>query len=436
VTDISADQSPERPGTAPGRASRLGLASWCLFDWANSPYPTIIGTFVFSVYFQNAVAADKDAGAEMWTLMVALSGFAVALLAPIMGAIADRRPRRKPAIALSSAVTIVCAALLWFVAPDPVWAVPAVLLVGFANVAFEIGITFNNAMLKDIAPPTLLGRLSGWGWGLGYFGAIFCLVLALFLFVMPEEPPFGLDKESSEQVRILGPLVALWYLLFMLPLLLFTPDRPPRADQPGVWAAVAAGLRELWRTLKRVTRDRTVLRFLIASMIYRDGMAALFAFGGLFAAQAYGMSQTEVIGFAIALNISAGVGAVAFAWMDDRVGSRPTILLSLVCLILFGVAALAAPSADLFWAAGIALGLFVGPAQAASRTLMARLAPADEAAEYFGLYAMAGKATTFLAPMVISALTVAYDLPTAMWSIVVFLLVGLVLLLGVREPDR
>lgn len=438
MVDTSTDPSlPAAPAPRPDRpptVSPLGRAGWCLFDWANSPYPTIIGTFVFAVYFREAVADDPDSGVVLWNWMVALSGVMVAILAPVAGAIADRYPRRKPAILVASAVTILCSSLLWFVAPDAAWAIPALLLVATATIGFEIGVTVNNAMLKDIASPETIGRLSGWGWSLGYFGAILCLVIALFVFVQPDPAPFGLDRQAFEHVRILGPLVAVWFLVFMLPLLLFTPDRPADRPGPGLGAALADGLRELRRGLAMVWRDRTVLRFLMASMAYRDGMAALFSFGGLFAADAYGMTTDQVILFAIALNISAGVGALAFSWMDDAVGSRPTIMLSLVCLILFGSAALAAPGLFWFWVFGVALGLFVGPAQAASRTLMARLAPAGAAAEYFGLYAMAGKATSFLAPLVIATLSSVYDLATAMWSIVAFFVVGLALVWGVRVP--
>ena len=432
-SDFTVPSDPSPSGSVRFRRV-LGLISWCFYDWANSPFSTLIVTFVFSVYFRNAVAASPEQGERLWGYMISLTGLIIAFLAPVLGIIADQRPQRKPLLALMTAITVLASGSLWFIAPDPDWTLPALLLVGVGILSFEFGIIFNNAMLKDIAQPDYIGRLSGWGWGVGYFGAIVCLILVLFVFVLPKTPPFGLDNTSQEQIRILGPIVGLWLLIFSLPLFLFTPDRPILSTKK---IRAIQALKQSWHhfrgLLKQLRHHPNLLRFLLASMLYRDGMVALFSFGGLFAAARFGMEQQEVIRFAILLNISAGFGALLFAYVDDAFGSWTTILFSLGGLILFSALALGVQDKFLFYGAGAGIGLFVGPTQAASRTYLARLASQEDTAAFFGLYAMAGKATVFIAPATIAWLTLYYDLATAMWSIIGFLSFGWILLLTLKK---
>lgn len=412
---------------------RRARIAWCVYDWANSAFPTVIVTFVFSAYFATAVQADRAIGTAQWSRALALSGIAIALLSPVFGAIADRTGRRKPWLAVCSAVTIVCAALLWFVEPDPGWALYALIVFAIANIAFEVGQVFYNSMLPAIASNGRIGRLSGWGWGLGYAGGLSCLVMALFAFVQAEPPLLGLDRETAEHVRIVGPLVAVWFALFCLPLFVFVPDAPP--GRIGRIAAVKQGLATLVGTLRRVRDYRTIAWFLLARFFYVDGMNTMFAFGGIYAAGTFGMSLAEVIQFGIALNITAGLGAAGFAWIDDRIGARRTIVIALCGLIAFGVPLLFVEGKLWFWLVGLPLGVFMGPAQAASRSLMARLAPAELRTEMFGLFAFSGKATAFMGPFILGVVTVAADSQRAgMATIVVFLSVGLALVLWkVRE---
>ncbi len=415
------------------RRDRRALVAWCFYDWANSAFPTVVITFVFAAYYTTAIAATPEEGTAEWGLAIALSGLAVALLAPILGAVADQGGRRKPWIGVFTVLAVASGAALWTVEPDPSFAVLALILVALGNAAFEFGQVFYNAMLPDVAPSARLGRVSGWAWGLGYAGGLVCLALCLVLFVQPETPRFGLDREAAEQVRIIGPFVALWFAVFAVPLFLFTPDTPASGRPMG--EAVTQGLRTLVATLRALPRHAQIGRFLLARMIYTDGLNTLFTFGGLYAAGTFAMSYEDILIFGILLNIAAGLGAVGFAWVDDLFGAKRTIVIALVALTVFSTLILLVESKTWFTVLGCAIGVFIGPAQAASRSLMARLAPAEIRTEMFGLYALSGKATAFVGPALVGWITLwAGSQRAGMATIVVFFVVGLVLLLPLREP--
>ena len=412
-----------------------GRASWALYDWANSPFTTLVITFIFPAYFQQAVIKDDVVGQTLWGYTIAGSGLAVAILAPMLGAIADARGGRKPWIFAFTLLCIIGTGLLWFAEPSLAWIGFSLVCVAIANIGFEFGVVFNNAMLPDIVPEERLGRLSGWAWGLGYGGGLAALLVALVFFIWPETVPFGLDKDAAEHVRILGPLVAVWLAVFSIPLFLFTPDRPRQAL--ALSEAVRAGLADLRRTLATLPANRTIATYLLAHMIYADGLITLFAFGGVYAAGAFGLSLADVILFGIVINVTAGLGAVAFAWLDDWFGSKRVIVIALVGLTIAALVAILATTLTWFWIAGCVLGIFVGPAQAASRSLMARLTDSDNRASYFGLYALSGKATAFLGPALVATVTAYSGSQRAGIAVIIlFFVVGLALLAFVREPGH
>lgn len=418
------------------RSSRLGLAAWALYDLANSAFPTVIVTFVFAAYFAKSVAPNETAGTELWGWAMAISGVSVALLAPIFGAIADRGGPRKPWLGGFTLICLVSGAGLWFVTPDQSSIALALILAGLANAAFEFGQVFYNSMLPDLAAPEKIGRISGWCWGLGYVGGLLCLGITLFVFIQPKTALFGLDKETQEQVRIVGPFVALWFLVFAWPLFVFTPDRPKKAKAPG--NAVVESLKELRHTLGDLKHRPWIIRFLIARLLYIDGLATLFAFGGLYAAGTFGMSVEDILAFGVLLNVTAGLGAFVFGWIDDRFGAKPTIEVSLVCMIVIGTALLLVEGAIWFWILGAAIGIFVGPVQASSRSLMARLAPAEQMTQMFGLFALSGKVTAFIGPAFVAGLTaISGSQRLGMSIIIVLFAVGLLVLrpLKVRSSD-
>ena len=420
------------PGDSKPR-SRLAVPAWCLFDWANSPFPTVVVTFVFAVYFQQAVVGDAVRATEMWGQALAVSALAVAILGPILGAAVDAGMRRKPWLLGATVLMVATCAGLWFATPEPgsIWLVLA--LVALGNFGFELGMVFYNAMLPGLTERSRLGRVSGWAWALGYAGGLACLAVALFALIRAEPPPFGLDAAAQEPVRAVAVLVAVWLILFGWPLFVFTAEDD--IDRLPVGEAIGQGIATLARTLAGIKNYAQIARFLVARMLYIDGLNTLFAFGGIYAAGSFGMSMTEVLEFGIALNVTAGLGAFALAWVDDWIGAKRTLIISLVALIVTGIAILLVEDKTWFWVLGLIIGIFMGPTQSASRSMMARLAPPDMTTEMFGLFALSGKATAFLGPLLVGMITLAADSQRiGMSVIIVFFIVGLLILLGVREP--
>jgi UMF1 family MFS transporter len=409
---------------------RRALIAWCLYDWANSAFPTIVSTFVFATYFVQAVAADVATGTAQWSLAMSLAGIGVAMLSPPLGAIADKGGRRKPLLALATALCVLCSALLWFVRPDPAYVALGVLLASLGTIAFEVGTVFYNALLPSVAPPQLIGRASGIAWGVGYAGGLCALVVCLVVLVEPDPSPLGLDRGAAEHVRATGPLVALWWCAFGWPIFAFVREVKVQGMPWG--KAAREGIAAMARVIPELRKVPGSLRFLVANMLYMNGLNTLFSFGAIYAAGTFGMTTEEVLRFGIALNVTAGAGAIGFSFMDDRVGSKPTVLLSLVAMMVLGIALLLAGSKLWFWCLGLGLGVFMGPVQAASRTLVARMAPEAVRAEFFGLFALSGRVTSFAGPALLGAATLATGSQRAgMATILLFLAAGAVLLAGV-----
>ncbi|MCB2106757.1 MAG: MFS transporter [Rhodobacteraceae bacterium] len=408
------------------------IAAWCLFDFANSGYVTVIVTFVFATYFTQAIAPTPEIGTAWWGTAQSISAILIAILSPVFGAIADQTGPRKPWLALFSLLSVVATAGLWWAAPDASFAIYALVLVVIANIGFEVGQVFYNAMLPTVASPAKIGRVSGWAWGVGYAGGLLCLVAALFGLIRAEPPPFGLDAETAEPVRATALLVTAWFTVFALPLFLIVRDELGRVIAP--LSAVRKGLTQLSATFRSARRQPNILRFLVARMLYNDGVNTIFAFGGIYAAGTFGMKLDEVIQLGIALNVTAGLGAVAFGWIDDHIGSKRAVIISLWAIIALGCVVLVAPDKVWFWAGALALSSFFGPVQAASRTLMARLAPPAALNEMFGLFAVTGKVISFLGPLAVGWATAATG--SQRWglaTVMIFFAAGLWLLRGVEE---
>ncbi|MCP4316595.1 MAG: MFS transporter [Hyphomicrobiales bacterium] len=422
-----------QPEIERGRRRSSGLAAWCFYDWANSAFPTVITTFIFASYFAQAVAPTPIEGTVLWSRALTFVGLTVAFASPLLGAVADHLGPRKPWIFIFSVVCCVLTALLWFVQPASEYLFLAVGLYIAASIAYQFAIVFYDAMLPSIAPRKMLGRISGWGWATGYVGGLLCLIACLWLVQSGGADTFGLDVGLAEPVRATSIFVGLWFAAFSLPLFLFTPDRV--ATGLNLAEAMGAGLHQLRGTFGLLRRNPPIARFLIAHMLYTDGLVTLFAFGGIYAAAEFGMEPADILVFGIVLNIAAGGGAAAFSWLDDAIGSKRTIILALAGLILSGLGLVLARADWLFWALAIMLGLFVGPAQAAGRSLMARLAPEGIETAMFGLYALAGKATAFIGPLILG-LTVQWtgSQRVGLATVVVFLFLGCMVLLSVKEP--
>jgi MFS transporter, UMF1 family len=442
---------------------RSAVISWIFFDWAAQPYFTLITTFVFAPYFATHVASDPASGQSLWGFATAASGLTIALLSPVLGAIADASGRRKPWIAAFGALLVIGSGLMWFGRPGDISVIPALLLAyGIATVGVEFATVFNNAMMPTLVPPDRIGRLSGTGWATGYVGGILSLILVLgFLAANPETgrtlfgfmPLFGLDPVTHQGDRITGPLTGIWFVIFVLPMFLLTPDYPARRQ----WReALREGLTDLRQTLAELPKRKSMAAFLLANMIYTDGLVSLFAFGGIYAAGTFGWNTIQIGSFGIILAIAGTFGAWLGGQLDDRLGPKRVIagsmlilLFSIIAILLvnketifFVKVAPPVPGGALFSSAaeraylvlGCLIGAAGGPLQAASRTLLIRMAPKDRIAQYFGLFALTGKVTSFVGPLLIGLITaVTASQKAGMAVLVLFFAAGLVLLARVRD---
>ncbi|MBX9454026.1 MAG: MFS transporter [Mesorhizobium sp.] len=450
------------------RAPKRGIWGWMLFDWAQQPFHTLIITFVFAPYFAAAVAPDAARGQELWGYATGIGGLLIALSSPVLGAIADASGPRKPWIFAFSILGVIGCWALWFAVPGMENLTFVLLAVALAVFGMEFAAVFNNAMMPTLVPRSELGRLSGSAWGLGYLGGLITLVLVLgFLSASPEtgrtllgfEPLFGLDPAMREGDRSAGPLTALWYVVFVLPMFLFTPDVKRK---PSVSGAVKEGLSQLGKTLRRLPGERSYFSFLMSSMFYRDALNALYAFGGIYAAGVLGWSIIQIGIFGILANITGAAGAWLGGRADQRYGPKVVVswsilILTFCCLlvisttqtqVLFITVADAAGGSGLpditFYVAGALIGAAGGAIQAASRTLLVDQVDRDKVTEAFGLYALSGKATTFIGPLAIAFATAffaqeAFGLSTqeaqrlGVTPIIVLFMIGLVLLPMVKS---
>ena len=419
---------------APAQSARdvpAVIWSWALYDWANSAFTTLVVTFIYSTYFTKAMAPDEVTGTAWWSRAVATSAILTAVLSPILGAAADRAGARKRFLAATTAICIVATAALAWVPPSlPNAALLALALYVVGDWAFETGYTFYNAFLPAIASPARIGRVSGYGWGLGYIGGLVCMVVALVGFVQPEVPWFGLSKVDGWNVRATNLLVAAWFLVFSLPLFLWVPEKKAAAFRLDVRGT----FRELGQTVRALRRYREIVKFLVARLIFNDGLVTVFAFGGIYAAGTFDMTLDQVIVFGIALNVASGLGALAFGFLDDKIGGKKTIMLTLVALVAATGLAVWAPDRTWLWVAGMLIGLFVGPNQSASRSLMARFVPEKHQAEFFGFFQFSGKVTSFFGPILLGTAAQLFNSQRAgVATVLIFFVVGGLLLATVNE---
>jgi UMF1 family MFS transporter len=427
-------------------ADRRAIWSWALYDFANSPFTTLVVTFVYAAYFSEAIASDSVRGQALWGYAITATALIVAFCSPVLGALADQGGYRKRFLVVATLVSAAATAVLYGVLPGEVMS--ALVWFVIANVAYEFAIVFYNAYLPDLATRSDIGRISGWGWGLGYIGGLLALVAALVMLVqpqalvdglgelipgLPDGPWFGFSTENGENVRATNLLVAVWFVVFSLPLVLFVHQKkkPARADG----SVIRGSLEQLASTFREIRKHRETVKFLVARLIYNDGLVTIFAFGGIYAAGTFGFSITDVLIFGIVINLAAGLGAIAMGYLDDLIGAKRTIVISLIGLIVAGVTGVLARDAAWFWVAGILIGIFSGPNQAASRSLMARYVPNGMENEFFGFFAFSGKLTAFIGPFLLGLLTdLSGSQRVGMTVVIVLFAVGLLLLIPVREP--
>ncbi len=428
---------------APVRYDRRAVFGWAMYDFANSAFTTLVVTFIYGTYFTGYMALapdttgarvpDAELGTVLWSRAVTVTAILVALLSPLLGALADRGGARKRFLLVTTAICVVGTAMLFFAEPGAV--MQALVWFVVANVAFEMGAVFYNAYLPDIAPQAVIGRVSGYGWALGYVGGLLCLAVALFLIVQPEVPPFGLDKATGEHVRATNLLVAGWFALFSIPTFLLLKEARV-ADAPPVGRLVRESLGQLRETARELGRYREIVRLLVARLFYNDGLVTLIAFGGIYAQGTLGFTIEEVLMFGIVLNVMAGLGAFAFGFLDDRLGGRTVIFVSLALLTVAAVLAVSTADKTVFWISGLLVGAAIGPNQASSRSLLGRFVPDDKETEFYGFFAFSGKATAFVGPLLLGVLTDAFGSQRVGISVVIVLFViGAAILTRVDEAE-
>lgn len=375
--------------------------SWIFYDFASSPFTTLVITFVYATYFTQVIAPDPITGTVLWSRAIAITALIVAICSPILGALADRGGYRKIFVLFFTLVCVVATVGLYQILPGQIAA--ALTLIIVANIAYEFGSVFYNAFLPDLAPPERVGSISGYGWGVGYIGGFLALVLVLVTLIQPESPWFGFSTENDEHIRATNLIVAGWYFIFTLPFLLWVSEDKSMVSGSG--KILSDTILQLRRTYAEVRRFKEIARFLIARFVYNNGLVTIFAFGGIYAAESFGFTLQEVLIFGIVLNIAAGFGAFFMGRLDDVIGGKRTIIISLIGLSIATTLAMLATTKFWLWVAGIVIGVFIGPNQAASRSLMARFVPPQLKNEFFGFFAFSGKFTAFVGPFLLGELT-------------------------------
>lgn len=430
-----------------------------LFEWGRNPYVLVITVYVYATYFARDIVGDPVRGQALWAAIQGYAGLAVAVAAPFLGAIADAGGRRKPWVGFFALLLMVCTAGLWFGRPGGeglgLFGIGA--LVALANLAYDGSLVFHGAMLPSLVPQPHIGRWSGLGYALGNLAGIVLLVFVLVSFYLPAQPLFGLVRATHEHERISGPLVALWFAVFSLPFFLWTPDS--RSAGLRIGEAVRRGFASVAGTVKSLDQYRNVAAYLAARMIYNDALNVMLAFGGVYASGVFHWGAIESAVYGIILSVFAALGGLLGGRLADRIGTKRALQFSIAGTMLAAVLSLGfAPdrllfvfpyvpgtqivplplfgtAPELFYIAtvmGIAVCLVATYAN--SRAMMARIAPESRMTEFFGLYALSGEATAFVAPLAVAYATEASG--SQQWGmavIVAFLAVGFVGLSFVRE---
>ena len=432
-----------------GKYSKKRVFAWSMYDFANQPFTTLVITFIYGTFFTKVIAENEIIGTSLWSRAITITGLTVAFLSPIMGAFADKGGFRKFFLMFWTYICIAGSFALYYPLPGDVYM--ALIFVVIANIGFEMGGVFCNAYLPDIAPKEKIGRVSGYGWSFGYVGGLIALALALILFVQPEIPAFGISKENGEHIRATNVMVAIWFLIFSIPV--FAWVETDKRENINTNSIIKDSFGQLFNTFQNIRKYKELLKFLVARIFYNDGLVTIFAFGGIYASGTFGFTFEEIMIFGIVLNVTAGLGAFSLGFLDDFIGGKRTIQISNIGLIIACLIAVIVPNKDLFslqtpfienavnisgksffWLSGILIGIFSGPNQASSRSLMARFIPKSKENEFFGFFAFTGKATAFVGPMFLGILTEIFN--SQRYGVAVVLLmfiIGFILLNSVDE---
>jgi MFS transporter, UMF1 family len=440
---------PPAPGAVatPGASATRGtVLAWGLWDWAFAAFNAVATTFVFNTYLSGKAFGNPAHESELLGVFTAVAGVIIAVVAPVAGQRSDTSGRRKLWLGINSGVVVACLLGMVLVREQPGYLWLGLVCIAVGTVFYELASVFYNSLLPLISTPKTVGRISAFGWSMGYFGGIVLLVVILLLFVLGgSHGTAGLlhiPKAGGLYVRLAMLVAAAWAVGFSIPVFFAVKVPPPAAEIAAERTGFLASYGVLFRNIASIWRaSPNTIRFLLASAIFRDGLTGVFTFGGVIGHVAFGLSTTKVLVFGIAANVIAGIATVSSGGLDDRLGPKPVIVTSLIGMSVCAIALFATRGlgASAFWIFGLILCAFVGPAQSASRTFLSRIIPPGREGEVFGLYATTGRAAIWMSPA-LYALAIAISPATGTaartsWGILgilVVILVGLAVLLPVK----
>ena len=404
-----------------------------MFDWATCSFYSIIMTFVFSSYFSESVAPNKTAGTEYWGYMISISGLIVLILSPILGAISDKGRNIKPWLIIFWIICCLFTSLLFFVSPHSSWTLPGLIIVAVALIAYEFMQIFYNSLLIKITSKDKIGKVSNLGFAAGYFGGIICLFISLYLIK-------GSLLQTFDDINIRSTFifVSVWMIIFSLPLLLFTKDMNRTCTNEPFLKMTKDGIFQLAHTVINTKKKYlTVAKFLLVKFLYIDALNTLFAFGGIYAHGTFNFTFTQIILFAIIINLCAGLGALIFAQLDKYIGSKKIICYSLIGLLVSSSVILVTHSYLVLYISGAVIGIFAGPLQASSRSYMINISPKEQISEMFGLYSLSGKISNICGAFLVSLLmSIFANQRIALSVIPIFFIIGFALMLRMPYKNR
>jgi len=404
------------------------IFNFALYDLANSAFTTIIITFIFSTYFAKQIAPNPVLGQSYWGWTIGITGVVVALIGPLLGTIADKKNYTEFFIKIFTIICISLTCLLWFSKPSEKYLIYTLFIVGLANIFYELSLIFYNSTLKKISESNNLGKSSGFSFALGYIGGIIVLIICITIFIDNDSLPFGLSKENSENVRATSILVAFWYLIFSMPFLFNLKKTNKNEIEKKI---------NYTKNFKELIWDKglnNIGKFLLARMLYADGLNAIIIMGGIFAVGVFSLEIKDLLVLSVLMNITAFIGAIVGGYANDRFSSKSVIIFSLIGLILSSSIILFLKSKVIFLFFASINGFFIGPVQSASRVFMTKSIDENNQASGFGLFALSGKLTSFIGPLLVSTITyISNSQKIGFSSAIALLLIGLLVLLKVKK---
>ena len=398
-----------------------------LFDWATSPIPTIHTTFIFSVYFVNSIA--DNSGSFYWGLIIGIAGVLTAFLGPLLGSFSDKKGIRKKTLFILVLIGFLATSLLWFAKPNEKYFLYAIVFSFLSILSMELIFVSYNSLLKKVSDKNDYGKISGLSWCSGYIGGISALIICLVLFIFPTELPFNISKDQGGDVRSCMVFISIWLVIFSIPIFLYVEEPKKNVTQKNTINYLIEGF-------KIIVKNKTLLRYFVARVFYFDALVTIFAFGGIYASKVFNFSQTEILYFAILINISAALGAILGGFFDDKFSPFKVIKISILGIIFSGIILLLINDKNLFWLVSFSLGIFIGPLQSSSRVLLTKIIPEERGGQFFGFAIFSGKVTSFLGPLIYGIIATSLNSQKFAMTFVILLFIISIVLIGNKEPDK